>query len=106
MGEKLPPIDWTKASKAEWDRVANQTCREAQAKFDQMSDEDWVKEFEDAWDGPISVSAAHFMSISKDSSASHLPTERAAHRAGALSKLGRWIANRLALSRRSGISPP
>jgi len=102
MGNEWTPTDWTKASRADWDRIAEETCREGQERFDRMSDEDWLKEIEQEWDGPISVSAAHFMSLSKDGQP---PTESAPLRKGALSKLASWIAMKLAFVRGSGIRP-
>jgi hypothetical protein len=106
MGNEWPPTDWTKASRADWDRVAEETCREAQEKFDRMSDEDWRKRHEEIdreWDGPISVSSANFDILFPDSLYPDLPP--VAHRPGAMSRLRSWITKKLGSCRNSDNRP-
>jgi len=103
MDNKWPPSDWTKATRADWDRLAEKTCREGQARFDRMTDEDWLKEIEQEPEGPMSMSPAHFLSLFPHHEASQPPSTPIAHREGAMSRLGSWIAKKLALSRGNDI---
>ena len=105
MGNEWPPTDWTKASRADWDRVAEESCREGQERFDRMSDEDWLKEIEQEWDGPISVSAAHFYETMGIDPSEALPQKASGLRTSAISRLAGWIAKKLALVRSSDIRP-
>ena len=106
MGDEWPPADWTKATRADWDRLAEQTCRQAQERFDRMSDEDRRKQREEVereWDGPISVSPAHFYATMGIDQSDAPPQTASGSRTGAMSRLGSWIAKKFASLRSADI---
>lgn len=105
MGNEWPPTDWTKATRADWDRAAEESARLTEAKYARMSDEELLKEIEQEWDGPISVSPAHFYKTMGIDPSEAPPQKASGSRTSAISRLAGWIAKKLALVRSSDIRP-
>lgn len=104
MGDEWPPTDWKKATRADWDRLAEESARYSVARDAKMSDEEKlkeIKEIEQEWDGPISMSPAHYYETMGIDPAEAPSVAATGSRASAISKLGSWIARKLRITKSS-----